>query len=232
MNTSKLLQKLAIAGIAGAAALAVPMEAKANLIIDDFNTTTTYVCSDLTQPGDICDPASTLITLGNTVMQAHGVDLGWERFLNTTLLFPGDGVSTEVCANCQTGHAVSNANSTGIFEWIYRGGTAFDGTEFKSFMYDWSADLAGANLELLFDNIVVATDPLLPATGGATISRMLDLMTDDTSVTEVILRVNGVEELDADIDNAKLVKTPEPGTVLGLVALGGLGLVSKRKKQK
>jgi hypothetical protein len=36
--------------------------------------------------------------------------------------------------------------------------------------------------------------------------------------------------LDANIDNVKLTM-PEPGTVLGLLAFGGLGLGLKRKKQ-
>lgn len=42
---------------------------------------------------------------------------------------------------------------------------------------------------------------------------------------------NAIFDLDANIDNIKLVKAPEPGTILGLVSISVLSLSLKRKKQ-
>jgi hypothetical protein len=237
MNPPKLLKALAIAGIGAAAAFAVPMEAKAFIIIDDFNGTDpadSSACTDALVGGKtgICDPTATFIDPINKVMfdEHTNMALGWVRTLDA-MLVAGDSVSTEVCYNCDTGHAVSNAASTGMFEWIYTGGPAFDGTQFKYFMIDYlNADVAGGDIALLFDGVEVAgIDDL--AVGNT--SLMLKVLTADTQVSEVRIKIDGVDRLDVDIDNAKLIKdVPEPGTIIGLLAMGGLGLVSKRKKQK
>ena len=60
---------------------------------------------------------------------------------------------------------------------------------------------------------------------------MLPLLISDNSVSDVTIRIDGVEGLNASPDNARLVTTPEPGTILGLLAVGGLGLGLKRKNK-
>ena len=53
------------------------------------------------------------------------------------------------------------------------------------------------------------------------------------TVTDTISNPNGpVEELSTISNNFEIHKVPEPGTILGLLAVGGLGLVSRFKKQK
>jgi hypothetical protein len=67
-----------------------------------------------------------------------------------------------------------------------------------------------------------------PLVGFQTISPQLSL-----TVTDTISNPNGPgEELSTISNNFEIQKVPEPGTILGLLAVGGLGLVSRFKKQK
>jgi hypothetical protein len=53
------------------------------------------------------------------------------------------------------------------------------------------------------------------------------------TVTDTISNFNNPgEELSTISNNFEIHKVPEPGTILGLLAVGGLGLVSRFKKQK
>ncbi|MBD2118432.1 MULTISPECIES: PEP-CTERM sorting domain-containing protein [Microcystis] len=67
-----------------------------------------------------------------------------------------------------------------------------------------------------------------PLVGFQTISPQLSL-----TVTDTISNPNGPGEALNDLtNNFEIHKVPEPGTILGLLAVGGLGLVSRFKKQK
>jgi hypothetical protein len=248
MIKNNLLQNLTLAGIAGAALFAVPMKAGAGtFIIDDFNGTTppspvVQSCPDTTANGvpEICGP--TTIDPINTVMGVASGAPGWTRGLSANLI-SGDSVESGVCYNCDHGHAISNANSLGDFDWTYNGPSLnlsqYSG-QFVMFNYD--ADLANGVVRFTFDRPgfldVVVTSNSLPATALHTpdsymlplpVSQVFD---DLTSVkVEILGSVGSVIALHAHIDNIKLVSVPEPRAVLGLLAVGGLGLGMLRKKQ-
>jgi hypothetical protein len=243
MNKLNFLSKLAIAGVTGIAALTFPMKAEAaSFIIDDFNgdpaTTSGSSAADNTI-GDGGVLASSPIDPGNTVMNILGGGL-WSRQLYAELLSGGDQVRTVVCYGCQEGHAFSDfppgSTAVGIFEWRYTGST-FNASKFNHFKMDYldtprnvpqGSIKPGGVVELYFDGVLAAQSNPLP---GEETSLMLPLLISPSSVSNVTIRIDGVPGLDASPDNAKLVTTPEPGTILGLLAVGGLGLGLKRKKQ-
>lgn len=240
MNKLNLLPKLAIAGVTGIAALTFPMKAEASsFIIDDFNRDPNNPTIPSAGPPALDNTAgnggvSSLSTIdpGNTVMNILGGG-PWSRQFYADLL-SGEEVQTFICYGCQEGHAFSTTESSnGIFEWRYTGST-FDASEFDHFMIDY-LDLAGRPIEpggvveLYFDGFLAAQSDPLP--GEEQPSLMLPLLISPNSVSNVTIRIDGVEGLNASPDNAKLVTTPEPGTILGLLAVGGLGLGLKRKKQ-
>ncbi len=240
MNKLNLLTKLALAGVASVAALTFPIKAEASsFIIDDFNRAPDSPtipsagppAVDSTANGEGVSSLST-IDIGNTVMNILGGG-PWSREFYADLL-SGDEVQTFVCYGCQEGHAFSTTESSnGIFEWRYTGST-LDASEFDHFMVDY-LDLAdqpiepGGVIELYFDGELAAQSEPLP--GEEQPSLMLPLLFSPDSVSNVTIRINGVEGLNASPDNAKLVATPEPGTILGLLAVGGLGLGLKRKNK-
>jgi hypothetical protein len=249
MTKNNLLQKLALAGIAGAALFAAPMKADAGtFIIDDFNGTTppspvVQSCPDTTANGvpEICGP--TVIDPINTVMGVAGGAPGWTRGLSANLI-SGDSVQSGICYNCDHAHAISNANSLGDFDWTYNGPSLNLSQYSGQFvMFNYGADLADGVVRFTFDRPgfldVVVTSNSLPATAlsGTPDSYMLllpvsQVFDDLTSVKiEILGSVGSVIALHAHIDNVKLVSVPEAGTVLGLLAVSGLGLGLKRKKQ-
>ena len=236
MNKLNLLPKLAFAGVTGIAALTFPMKAEAlSFIIDDFNGDSSNgnsrtALDDTTDDGGVSEPSP--IDPGNTVMNILGGG-PWSREIFAELLSGGESVRTVVCYGCQEGHAFSDPpGADGDFEWRYTGGT-FDASEFEYFTIDYLEAIdetinPGGVVELYFDGVLAAQSDPLP---DESTSLKLPLLISDDSVSDVTIRVDGVEGLNVSIDNAKLVTTPEPGTILGLLAVGGLGLGLKRKKQ-
>ncbi len=152
----------------------------------------------------------------NTVMNTPGGG-DWSRHLYAELLSgeEGEKVTTVVCYGCDEGHAVSDPGAEGHFDWIYTGST-FDASKFEYFTMDY-LDLAGRPIEpggvveLYFDGVLAAQSDPLP---GEETSLMLPLLISDNSVSNVTIRIDGVEGLNANPDNAKLV-TPLPKNVFG-----------------
>ncbi len=147
----------------------------------------------------------------NTVMNIDGGG-SWHRELYAELLSGKEKVSTTVCYGCEEGHAFSDPEADGKFEWRYTGGT-FDASEFEYFMMDYlEATESGGVVELYFDGVLAAQSDPLPEDNT---SLILPLLISDDIVSDVTIRVDGVEGLYADIDNAKLVIEPIPSLVFG-----------------
>ncbi len=182
-----------------------------SFIIDNFNgdpgrTSGSSATDNTIGDGGVFAP-SPIDDLDNTVMNILGGGT-WSRQLFAELLGPdplsgGEEVATVVCYGCEEGHAFSSVpEADGDFEWRYTGGT-FDASEFEYFMIDYlEATEPGAVVELYFDGELAAQSNPLPA--GDT-SLMLPLLISDDIVSNVTIRVDGVEGLFASIDNAKLV---------------------------
>ncbi len=182
-----------------------------SFIIDNFNgdpdrTSGSSVTDNTIGDGGVFAP-SPIDDLDNTVMNILGGGT-WSRQLFAELLGPdplsgGEEVATVVCYGCEEGHAFSSVpEADGDFEWRYTGGT-FDASEFEHFMIDYlEATEPGGVVELYFDGELAAQSNPLPA---ADTSLMLPLLISDDIVSNVTIRVDGVEGLYASIDNAKLV---------------------------
>ena len=182
-----------------------------SFIIDNFNgdpdrTSGSSVTDNTIGDGGVFAP-SPIDALDNTVMNILGGGT-WSRQLFAELLGPdplsgGEEVATVVCYGCEEGHAFSSVpEADGDFEWRYTGGT-FDASEFEYFMIDYlEATEPGGVVELYFDGELAAQSNPLPA---ADTSLMLPLLISDDIVSNVTIRVDGVEGLFASIDNAKLV---------------------------
>ncbi|MDJ0842954.1 PEP-CTERM sorting domain-containing protein [Crocosphaera sp.] len=266
MNKLNLLSKLAIAGITGAAALAVPMNAEASVfIIDDFVSgpfgedtpapPNTQVCTDNIAGGDpgTCDPDKTEIDLLNTVMNDTPLmdgdtmtENGWMRTMSA-LRTTGDLLETEICVFCRAAHLTSGpGGGQGISSFTYTNGdeASVDLSDFEYFMFRYAADHSGGDVRLYTDvnddgvfNTLLAEALDLPDTNGSSspselIPYMFPLL-ETLTVNDLQIQIDGqgVNDLQVTLDDAKLVQAPEPGTILGLLAISGLGFGLKRKKQ-
>ena len=234
MHKLNFLSKLAIAGVTGLAALIFPIKAEAfSFIVDDFNGNpppSGSVVDDTIGDGGVFGPSR--IDQANTVMNTLGGG-NWSRQLYAELLSGGESVTTVVCYGCGEGHAFSDSGAQGRFEWIYTGSN-FDASKFDYFTIDYldtprnepeGSIEPGGVVELYFDDLLAAQSGPLP---GEETSLILPLLISDNSVSKVTIRIDGIEGLNASPDNAKLVATPEPGAILGLLAVGGLGLLTRR----
>ena len=251
MTKNNLLQKLALAGVvAGAAFIAAPMNANAGtFIIDDFkgNDAAPSPSSTVTDNTPDNNPgiqgtgvylSPTPIDIQNTVMGSKvAVDgdtttlNGWTRGIYAELDTGSstDVVTTRVCYNCNQGHIQTDTNASGNSSWIYNSGTGLDLSSFTDFMVKYDADLPGGIVQLWIDNTIAYQSGALPI--GVTNIKAPLLFSPDSSVTDLRINILGVTSLDANIYDVKLTSVPEPSSVLGLLALGGLGLGLKRKKQ-
>ena len=185
--------------------------------IDDFNgdpsnNNSRNVVDNTTGDGGVSVPSP--IDPDNTVMNIDGGG-SWSRELYAELLSGGEKVRTVVCYGCEEGHALSDPEAEGDFEWRYTGGT-FDASEFEYFMIDYLEESGpiepGGVVELYFDGVLAAQSEPLP---GEKTFLTLPLLISDDSVSDVTIRVDGVEGLNASIDNAKLVIEPIPSLVFG-----------------
>jgi len=183
-----------------------------SFIIDDFNGdpsngNSRSVVDDTTGDGGASEPSP--IDPGNTVMNILGGGT-WSRELYAELLSGEEKVTTAICYGCQEGHAFSDPGAEGDFEWRYTG-SPFDASEFDYFMIDYFIEepepfQPGGVVELYFDGELAAQSNPLPAADS---SLMLPLLISDNSVSNVTIRVDGVEGLNASPDNAKLVTEAE-----------------------
>ena len=188
--------------------------------IDDFNgdadnNNSSSVVDNTTGDGGVSAPSP--IDPDNTVMNIRGGG-PWSRELFAELLSGEDEVTTVVCYGCEEGHAFSDPEADGDFEWRYTGDT-FDASEFEYFTIDYLEAIdetinPGGVVELYFDGVLAAQSDPLP---DESTSLKLPLLISDDSVSDVTIRVDGVEGLNVSIDNAKLVTTFEPdfGTIDG-----------------
>jgi len=209
---------------------------QAAFIVDDFNTTTSYACSDPGVSGDYCAPTNTPIDDGNTVWgDSTAPHTGITRELGATLS-AGDGIATEICSNCQTAHLVASVGGTGDY-WLVWTGPEVD-LSGGILAFNWGADVAGTTWYADFGDatgVVINTvdQAALPSTGTSDNlihNAFLDLSTitgvDLTRITQISLHFSGVENLDASIDNVQVkgVGVPEPAAftlmVLGIAAIG------------
>ena len=193
---------------------------ESSFIIDDFNgdasnNNSRSVVDNTTGDGGVSAPSP--IDPGNTVMNILG-GAPWSREIFAELLSAEGEVTTVVCYGCEEAHAFSSVpEADGDFEWRYTGGT-FDASEFDYFMIDYLEESGpiepGGVVELYFDDVLAAQSNPLP---GDSTSVRLPLLISDNSVSNVTIRVDGVEGLKVSIDNAKLVTTFEPdfGTIDG-----------------
>ncbi len=187
-----------------------------SFIIDNFNgdpdrTSGSSVTDNTIGDGGVSAP-SPIDDLDSIVMNSVGGG-DWSRQLFAELLGPdplsgGEEVSTIVCYGCEEGHAFSSVpEADGDFEWRYTGGT-FDASEFEDFMIDYlDATEPGGVVELYLDGELAAQSDPLPE-GNTSVT--LPLLISDDIVSNVTIRVDGVEGLYASIDNAKLVADFEP----------------------
>jgi len=217
--------------------------AQATFMVDDFNTANTYSCRD-DLGGSNC-PLTTTIDDGNTVWNdSTSPHTGITRTIDADLT-AGDGVSIEICSNCQAAHITADAGVTQAvdeysFVWT---GPSVDLSSYTSFMFDWGADLAGAtwfadfgnSTGIVVDSPVQSALPATPGPGSLTYIASLDLssvsVVDFTDITQISLHFNGVGALDGNIDNVRVAGAiPEP-TTLALLSLGlvGLGVARRRK---
>ena len=256
MGKPHFLPKLAIAGVAGVAMLAAPIKAEAAYFkLDDFNVTETKIVdTEPMTPGVPpfrTDVSKTLI--GGDIWPAD-----WDRDRLETMNVDGDPGLARLCSDCGAFEMISGTGGSQNKAWVNYSGPTFDLSVYDGWMPHYSADLPngdpsptnlGGDLRLrtgpdangdgLFD-IVLATSESqfpngLPNTGGAAPEFLETLMLSweanvNLTVSNLQIEIDGtgVNNLDFTVDHKK---APEPGTILGLLAVGGLGLGLKHKKQ-
>ncbi len=237
MNKLNTLSKLAIAGITGAAALTVPMEAEAAYFkLDDFNV-------DLERRAGIGFPNPN-DDVSKTVIGGDIWPETWDRTqLEVETLVGTDPGQAVLCPRCGALELVSGAGNSQNRVTLDYAGPQLDLSVYDGWMPHYSADLNGGVLRLYGDGEVIATsDSLFPdglpntdMRSGPQFLRPLMLeWLDGADLTVTTLRIeidgieNGVGNLDFSVDHKK---APEPGTILGLLAISGLGFGLKRKKQ-
>ncbi|MDJ0662657.1 MAG: PEP-CTERM sorting domain-containing protein [Crocosphaera sp.] len=231
MNPPKLLKALAIAGIA-AAGFAVPMKANgAGFVIDDYNVT------------DLREAPPTNTDVSKTIINGDIWPEDWDRVELDAVTVNGDPVEARLCPNCGAFEMISGAGNSQGIAWVDYEGPEFDLSVYDGWWVLYSADLDGGDLALLTDSnndgtfdLTLAEAIDLPNTGGAGPEFLealkLDWLTDDLTVDDLRVQIDGtgVGNLDFTVDGVK--KAPEPGTILGLLAVGSLSVAAKRKKQK
>lgn len=220
----------------------------AGFIIDDFNVASASSVTD-NNKGDSTSGAST-IDGSNIVM--NGI-AGWSRTLAANLT-AGDTMATVVCNGCQAGHVtMGGGSSNGIGTYTYSG-SSVDLSGYAGLNFDWSADLAGAGVDILFgdgtNTATVASWASLAATGGSAPTDLVSQLemdiawgaVDSTAVTDILFVVNGVQNMDsivdnvslsevsAPIDNVNLPEVPVPAAVW-FFGSGLLGLIGVSRKK-
>lgn len=95
---------------------------------------------------------------------------------------------------------------------------------FEGFLRDTTGEFDDTPSDIsLFTGSTDIDITTIPSTPGATIQEIIDNFNDDNpAAPEVFAGINGLITTST---------VPEPGTVLGLLAIGGLGLGLKKKKQ-
>lgn len=221
MKFKKLTMVMGFAG-----SIILSGHAQAAFIIDDFNVDTATQVSDNTVGGVVSGPST--IDGANIVMNGAA----WTRILSANLLSGGgfDDLATTVCNGCQAGHIdASGGNAQGQGSYTYTG-SAIDLGAYSGLNFDWGSDLAGAAVDILFNDVLVSSWSNLVATGGTAPSNMSQQVTmginwaavGTTSISKIEFLVTGVASGDTIIDNIQAVPVSGSMALLGL-GIAGLG---------
>ncbi|WP_198648436.1 PEP-CTERM sorting domain-containing protein, partial [Cyanothece sp. BG0011] len=167
----------------------------------------------------------------------------WDRIELGVENIVGDPGEARLCQACGAFEMLSGAGNSQNIAWVDYAGPETDLSVYDGWWTLYSADLDGGDLQLLTDtdndgtfDLVLAEGIDLANTGGAGPEFLqalkLDWLTEDLTVDDLRVQIDGtgVGNLDFTVDGVK--KAPEPGTILGLLAVGSLGVAAKRKKQK
>jgi hypothetical protein len=211
-------------------------QAQANIIIDDWNVT-----SSVNAESNVAGTSQTMSRLGST----NGGNFWGERGNAYANLISGDQAQTQDCSNCLQGHGTEAANSlgNGFWEWTsVANPMSISGT--VSLLYD--ADLAGGDIvatfvgdiiqEIWWSDIFAGPQNL---TGNISVKNVTAIYLDwfsvggdydpfgDSEYSGVVTARNfgiGVESLDFSVDTFQVsAPTSAVLTSLGLLALGWRG---------
>jgi hypothetical protein len=233
MNKKSLLGAIC----ASALSFSLSNSAVAAFVIDDFNVNSTSTVTDNTLlPPDVTGPS--VIDGANIVMNGAA---GWTRTL-TAALTAGDTMDTVVCSGCLAGHVTMGGGSSNGFGSYTYAGPATDLSGYTGLVFDWGADLAGADVDIIVGDgtftSTAASWSSLAATGGSAPGDLVAqaLMgiawgsVNSSAVTGIQFVVTGVQNMDSIIDNVSAA-VPVPAAVW-LFGSGLLGLVGIARRKK